>query len=584
MRLQTLPTRAAWMLAAIGLSCLTASAQTDKSSSPTLHATAKLVIVDVTVTDGRGDPVRGLKQSDFRVIEGKTPQTIRNFEEHIGVAVNSPTAEQAKLEPGVFTNATTTPGNPEVNVLLLDMLNTPMQDQSFVRGQLLKYLASAKPGTRIAIFGLTTRLLMLQPFTTDTEALRRAIDRSHPNASTTMTEKVGGKEDIAASLAADLSAQLAVSPQMAYALAEFDATEKNLDQSLSAQYTLRALNQLARYLAGVPGRKNLIWFSEAFPIDFQPRMSLPGGGTALNPFAGAASWDSEYRETLNLLARSRIAVYPIDARGLVPSPALQASFSRGQGGFSKEIFESHSTMFDLADQTGGKAFVNTNGLAQAVETVVDAASNYYTLSYAPTDANAHGEYRGIRVQLDGGNYKLAYRRGYYADSNAPTPSKPDLVKSAPSFVTPPPTQIPFYARVSPLSPDAAPVVAPGDTPRPRTELEKGHFVRYRVDLSVDPRNIAIATGSDGQRHSHLEFIVLGFDAEGRKVNSDVKSVQATWNTAQFARAQQQGVRYQQEIGVPANGAFTLRVMIHDLQTDAIGGIDIPLAKLPANLK
>ena len=584
MRLLTLPTRAAWMLAAIGLSGTAVSAQTtaapDKSPSPTLHATARLVIVDVAVTDNHGDPVKGLTQSDFRVIEDKTPQTIRNFEEHTSIADVGPAAgPPLKLEPGVFTNSFAAPVNSEVNVLMLDMINTPMMDQSFVRGQLLKYLATAKPGSRIAIFGLTTKLVMLQGFTADTDLLRRAVERSHPVASPLLAEKVGGREDIVSSELAGIEAQLSVSPQMAQAIAEFGATEVNSDIAGRVQATLHALNQLARYLSGIPGRKNLLWFSESFPVDFLPQMSLPTGGTALSPFAGEAAWASQYRETVNLLAQSRIAVYPVDARGLMPSPPLGESSVKYQRSVSNELFETHSSMFDMAEQTGGKAFVNTNGLAQAVEKVVDAGSNYYTLAYTPTDSKSHGEYRGIRVQLNGSNYKLAYRRGYYADTKPATPSLRDAMKSVALFAAPPSTQIPFYARVQPLPPEAEAAVAPGEVAPSRTELEKGHFVRYGVEYSVDPRGLSISTAADGSHHGHLEFVVLAYDPEGRKINSDVKTVQANWNGSQFNLAQQQGVRYEQEIGVPAKGEYTLRVVIHDLQNGKMGSLDVPLAQL-----
>ena len=380
------------------------------SATPTIRATARLVVVDVAVTDAHGDPVKGLKQGDFRLSERKSPQTIRSFEEHTGGSVVAAPAAAPKLQPGVFTNAGIAATGSTVDVLLLDAINTPMMDQSFVRGQLLQYLQSAKPGSQIAIFGLTTRLVMLlQGFTSDTSALRRAVERNNPQASSTLAEKVGGKGDVVADQLSGVKAQLSVSPEMVQALMDFDMTEKNVDQNLSAGYTLHGLNQLARHLAGIPGRKNLMWFSASFPLSI-----LPHAAIGSNPFAGSATWEAEYRETVDLLARSRVAVYPIDARGLLPSTTLQASNSgdvitgrssrglvRAERTFSDGMFESQNTMLEMAEDTGGKAIVNTNGLAQAVEKVVDAGSNYYTLSYTPTDTNAHGEYRRIRVGCGG---------------------------------------------------------------------------------------------------------------------------------------------------------------------------------------
>ena len=588
-----------WTHGAMGLCalsfCLSLQASAQKggapvqpAAAPTIHATARLVVVDVVVTDGHGDPVKGLKQGDFHLIERKSPQTIKSFEEHT-VSQAAAAVPPPKLEPGVFTNAgIATAAGSTVDVLLLDRINTPMADQSFVRGQLLQYLRRAKPGSRIAIFGLTTRLVMLQGFTSDTEMLRRAVERSDPGASPTLAEKVGGKADVVADQLSGVEAQLSVSRQMVQALAEFDATEKNVDQNLGAGYTLHGLNQLARYLAGIPGRKNLMWFSAAFPLTI-----LPHAERGSDPFGGSAAWQAEYRETVDLLTRSRVAVYPIDARGLLPSTTLQASnngeayvgrSSRGlvksERSFSDGMFTSQSTMLEMAEDTGGKAFVNTNGLAQAVEKVVDAGSNYYTLTYTPTDSNTHGEYRSIRVELDGGEYKLAYRRGYYADTSeaAAGPSVGATLKAAELSSAPPATQIPFYARVLPL-PAESEGVASGGRAGPRTEVAKERSIRYSVEYSIDPRGLWVETSPDGLRHSHLEFIALVYDGEGKTINSDVKSVRANWNSSQFAAALQRGVRYQQEINVPAKGQYSLRVLVHDILNDRIGALDVPVAEV-----
>jgi len=571
------------------------SAADQATVTPTIRATARLVVVDVTVTDSHGNPVKALKQSDFHLIERKSPQTIRSFEEHTGVSgVAAPVAP--KLQQGVFTNAGIAPASSTVDVLLLDMINTPMSAQSFVRGQLLQYLRTARPGSRIAIFGLTTRLVMLQGFTSDPEMLRRAVERSNPQASSTLAEKVGGKEDVVADQLSGVKAQLSVSPQMVQALAEFDMTERNVDQSQSAAYTLHGLNQLARYLAGIPGRKNLMWFSAAFPLSI-----LPHGVVGSNPFAGEPSWEAEYRETVNLLTRSRVAVYPIDARGLLPSTTLQPSNSgdaytqhspralvRAERTFSDGMFESQSAMFQMAEDTGGKAFVNTNGLAQAVEKVVDEGSNYYTLSYTPTDANAHGEYRSIRVDVDGAGYKLAYRRGYYVDTDDAAGGRRvgDAVKAAEMSSSPVATQIPFYAQVLPLSAQPESEVTPDDESG-RKELAEDRRIRYRVEYSIDPRGLSIQTSADGQRHSHLEFIALVYDGDGKTINYDKESVRAAWNSSQFEEAQRRGVRYQLEISVPAKVECSLRVLVHDLLGDRIGAIDVPAGELkiqPADAK
>ena len=134
-----------------------ASAQTQTSppnissgQTTTLKTRAQLVVVDVVVTDSSKKPIHGLKASDFTLKEAGASQTIRNFEEHSALTLADATKfpPMPKLPQGVFTNYTPAPANGAVNLLLLDELNTPAADQSYVRQQLLVYLKTAPPGTR----------------------------------------------------------------------------------------------------------------------------------------------------------------------------------------------------------------------------------------------------------------------------------------------------------------------------------------------------------------------------------------------------------------------------------------------------
>ncbi len=158
----------------------------------TIKARAQIVIVDVVVTDKNQNPVHNLKQSDFNVIEGSTPQTISHFEEHVYPNPKAPPAEHLPpMPPGVFTNFSPAPPGDSLNIILLDTLNTPMADQSYVRAQLKQYLNTAKPGVRTAIFGLTSRLILLQGFSSNPEILKAVIDKKNPTASPLLDDAAG---------------------------------------------------------------------------------------------------------------------------------------------------------------------------------------------------------------------------------------------------------------------------------------------------------------------------------------------------------------------------------------------------------
>src|ERR1017187_4648206 len=144
-----------------------------KAPVQTLKAAAQLVIVDVVVTDSKQMPIHNLKASDFAVLENNTQQQITGFEEHTA----PPLSQMAKvppmrLPPGIFTNFTPVQTDGPINILLLDALNTQMKDQSYVQSQLREFVRNTPVGTRIGIFVLNDRLVMLQGVTSDLALLK----------------------------------------------------------------------------------------------------------------------------------------------------------------------------------------------------------------------------------------------------------------------------------------------------------------------------------------------------------------------------------------------------------------------------
>ena len=172
-----------------------------------IHAHTDLVVVDVTVVDSHQNPVHQLTKDSFKVEEDGRPQTIRSFEEHVA-PVTPPPVPMPKLAPGMFTNFTPTPETGPLDILLLDTLNTPLPDQAYARAQLLKYLKEAKPGTRVAVFGLGSHLYLIQGFTSDLEQLRAVLSNDKKtllNISPLMDSTVGGENMHGDSMNADAS-------------------------------------------------------------------------------------------------------------------------------------------------------------------------------------------------------------------------------------------------------------------------------------------------------------------------------------------------------------------------------------------
>ena len=581
----------------------------------TIKARAQIVIVDVVVTDKNQNPVHNLKQSDFNVLEGSAPQTISHFEEHIYPNPKAPPVEHLPpMPPGIFTNYSPEPPGDAINIILLDTLNTQMKDQSFVRAQLKQYLNTAKPGIRTAIFGLTSRLILLQGFTSNPEILKSIIDKKTPGASPLLDDPVGtGGIEALSDQMSDILGNDPTSAQVIANLQQFEADTTAFQLQLRVGYTLDAMNLLARYLSGLPGRKNLIWFSGSFPLNVFPDTDL------LQPFSIVANYDDQLRETSRLLTAAQVAVYPVDARGLFSNPSMDATnsgakFARGgpnaiikdQTKFTQQTFAENSTMTEMAEQTGGRAFINTNGLSQAVASAISSGTNFYTLTYSPTDPAADGKFRKIQVKLQQQGYNLAYRRGYYAvDANASasakakapaTPPATPPAKGAPAPMPPPdpmhaammrggpdPTQIIFKARILPVSADSEDTLAPGSAANPNSKLSHGPYRRYQIDIAADPRPILFAKSSDGLYHARLELRAYVYDQDGTLIIDSGTAGQSDLTAELLKQILTSGYPLHQQISIPIKGNYFLRIGLRDVTGDRLGAIEVPvdnISKLP----
>lgn len=576
---------------------------------PQLATGAKLVILDVVVTDSKQNPVHSLSASDFTVIENNTPERIKSFEEHTAASAAKP-EPPLQLPPGTFTNYTSVPANAALNILLLDTLNTPLDAQTYVRNQLRQYLKSAPPSAPLAIFGLSTHLWLLQPFTADPELLRAAIEHKSPKASPLLRNGATGDKTDSVSAKMQESGMSSMSTTPPYVVArmqQFEAEHASSDQQLRARLTLAALNQLARYLAGLPGRKNLIWFSGSFSISILP------DGSLLDPFSTVADASDTFRKTTELLARSQVAVYPIDARGLggpseysVQDSGVQYDVNRHPAAFTDDLSNSvrkkadeNSTMLQMAEQTGGRAFINTNGLADAVARAIAAGSNYYTLTYAPADMIDDGKFRSIQLRLKREGLTLAYRRGYYADppsgaaGRAPSPAAPSAADVTPKLVplvaapvidpmhdamifgSPVPTQITLKVLVVPDAGEPEATLLTSNFAIPSAHLS-GPYRRYDITIAADSGDFVFTPTADGSRQVNLQFRTYLYGHDGKLVNISSKARVANLAPALYASVLRIGVFFHQQISIPVKGEFYLRIGVHDVTADHDGAVEIPV--------
>jgi VWFA-related protein len=369
----------------------------------TFTANANLVIVDVSARDKSGRPVEGLRAQDFTVLEDGKPQKISVFEYETISTVPEPPAEialdeQLQLPEAPKTTITSsTPGKVQYHdkrlmVFFFDFSSMQVPDQLRAQDGALDYLNKhITKDDVVAILFYASTIQVLSDFTDDRDVLTRVIK----------TLPIGEASDLAAM--ADTGDDNSEDTQAAFVADETEFNIFNTDQKLAA------LEQAAKMLATFPEKKALIYFS--------------GGVTRTG-----MDNEAQLQATINAAGKANLAIYSIDARGLMGDPpggGASHAGSRGTGIFNGSVFNSQrsstlasqDTLYTLAAETGGKAFFDSNDIGLGIVKTQEAMSSYYLLGYYSSNNAMDGKYRKIDVKLNSSKLvaKLDHREGYYAD-------------------------------------------------------------------------------------------------------------------------------------------------------------------------
>ncbi len=568
------------------------TAAPEDNGNHVFQANARIVVIDVVVTGKNHHPLTGLRQQDFVLSEEGHKQTITHFEEHT-------IEQQLQLTPpdptpNIFSNIPRVKPSDSVTVLLFDSLNTPLDDQRFVRAQMLKYLKKPDPGRRMAIFALGTQLRLVQSFTDDPSLLTAAVNNRKEGAAPEASPLLDSTAEAAATQET-IDGLMKYAPDAAANMKQFEAEQNSTRGEARLKQTLEALRELAQYLSAIPGRKNVAWFSGAFPLAMFPDSSLP------DEFGAVRDDQEEVHKTDTLLAAAQVAIYPIAPEGVATdslySAGADARLTQQQLNQPQQDAQqrnaNHAAMDLIAKDTGGAAFYGTNSLGDALDGVTNHGSSFYTLTYTSTNPATDGRFRKIQVELAQRGYQLAYRRGYYAD-NAKTvqvaaaqPPPKQAVEPLSRFLrpgVPDSTQIPLTLRVTRGAAPAKASTSSAGGPRPAGNPGQGGdnpnlngpLTRYMVDFMIPARALQWDPAPDGHRRVSLEAALVVYNREGKAVNWMLRQINLNPDAAHYTLAQTSGVNLYLEIDAP-DRVVALRGGVYDLNADLAGTLGIPLS-------
>ncbi|HUA02008.1 MAG TPA: VWA domain-containing protein [Candidatus Aquilonibacter sp.] len=537
-----------------------------QAAGPPVKVQTKLITVDVVVNDSHGNPVRGLKQENFQIFEehNQEQKIVRfAFVDRAASAAASAAAPAPAGAPAgaVFSNAFSTEKTIPPTILLMDALNTDIQNQVEVHRHMLMLLKTLPPNTPVAVFTLGHALHVVQSFTTDPKILQAAVDHSLRG----LSQEQNPQDDPNSLSNINRSNNNGQETGQNLVLEDMENEVFESQTSLRIDETVEAMQEIAKYLSGYPGRKNLIWFSEAFPTWLEPQAD---SGT--DPFMGATSFEDKIKKASQALTDAQVAIYPVDARGLaVPqiytadqSPRINSN--RNPGGQmatqirrqSNAVLDSQAAMEEVAEATGGRTCKNTNDLSGCVQSAINDGAVYYELAYYPEGVPWDGHFHKITVKTDEHGVKLDYRRGYFATDVAPNAGKQ-------------PEQILEDDCMEPLPSTAIPITVESVAPGPAA----GSAASPRYLMTVSPAPLTF-TPANNVRLLSLQMAICEFNPKADHFEFFPHNLSSSVPEAAYPSIEKNGVRDVFDYAAKPEDT-RLRFVVLDVPSGVVGSVDVP---------
>jgi VWFA-related protein len=503
-----------------------------QDSGYVLRTESDLVLTNVVVRDAKtGELIRGLKLSDFTILENGKPQQISSFDfESVDMAqplneatISGLAATQSKAGGGARPEDLR---NHRLIVFFFDL--TSMQPEDLDRSvTAAKDFLSKKlqPADLVALVSLDTSLKVDQDFTSDKDLLIGKIGMYN------------GTEGDAFAQGANANSNQ-VEDASGYTPDESEYNDINTDREL---YALRAIS---KSLEKINQKKSLLYFS---------------GGLSRDGIENQAS----LRSAINAAVRANLSIYSLDTRGLQAiSPLGDASTAslRGTGSFNggaiqnnfNSNFASQETLTTLSADTGGKAFLDSNDFSPAFAQIQRDTSAYYVIGFHPSNPAKDGRYRKLQVKVNRPGVKLEYRPGYYAPADYQHSGKEDRERELQDELGSdlPATDVALYL-------DAF-----------YFRLEENRFY-VPVSLIVPGSQIPFVKGGNRDKAT-LDVIGEVIDEAKRPIGHVRETVKLAVDEQQQAR--QKNIQYSTSFNLPA-GKYHLKFVVRENQSGRMGSFE-----------
>ena len=546
--LKTLSHASLWIVV-LGLA-LEPQAQTpvpaqNSDSIYTLKVYHELVLVDVTVTDKKGKPIRDLHKEDFTVFEDNALQKINTFDfEDLSTAVaeappSAPTSSPSVIDLSKTPLSELPPTvlqDRRLMILFVDQSSMPIEDliqaQRTVKNFIEKHLT---PADLVAVVSNTSTLKVLQDFTNDRETLEMAVSRLHLGDAAGLAELGTTDPDTSGTSYEDTSDAFTA-----------DETQYNI---FNTDRKLSAIESVGKMLGNIPGKKFLIHFSSG--------ISTTG-----------VENQSQLRSAINTLNQNNTSLYSVDVRGLValvPGGDATTGSAAGTANYNGKAFRDQSaslansqeTLVALAHDTGGKALLDNNNLGRVFDLVKEDSDSYYILGYSSTNTRRDGKFRQIKVQVNIPGARLRYRQGYFAPKAFRQFTQADKERQLEEAASTerPFNDIPFLVSANYVKADSQRVFVP---------------VALKFPASVIPFQ---QKGKKSQ--AEFDFIGQVRDSKNKPVTSVRDTIRVNLDPASLSKVTGGDIQYNTGFYLPA-GNYDLKFLLRENQDGKMSSFEQPL--------
>lgn len=383
-----------------------------------------VVNVDVTVRDKKGAVVLGLTKNDFQVFQDGKPQEITNFATYtrrVTKALPTPEATPV-LSPAPAATPVPAEGleetfrEPRFLALYVDNENIHPLNRNRVLTRLTEFVnENLRAPDQVLVASFQKSLKIVQSFTSDPDEVSDALRR--------LRKYTGGRTEM-------LSSRREIEDYIHQQSSNAETVQRAIDrvrafareQRNSLIFTVRALQDIMTMMAGLPGKKAIIYVSDGLPMS--PGLELFYEIQESYREMGAISQSREFDATeffqslTRTAAAANITLYTIDARGLESELGMEAENRAPRSTLGASIARTNyqDSLIFLAEQTGGLAIVNTNDVGPGLEKIATDFETYYFLGYRLVPS---GEDKLHRIDVKVKNhpeYQLFYRRTFVEKS------------------------------------------------------------------------------------------------------------------------------------------------------------------------